>query len=156
MKKEEICCPRFDPTGWDEKNFEWKGKNFIIGEVKTFMYMPINFGQVMTRLNALIESTGGMVPENLCLAETASKWKMKLLLATDRKIAGAENVIIDGKFISKVYEGSFNETGKWMQDFDNFLKEKKAVAKKTYTWYTTCPKCAKKYGKNYVVLIAEI
>jgi hypothetical protein len=23
-------------------------------------------------------------------------------------------------------------------------------------WYTTCPKCAKKYGKNYVVILAEI
>jgi len=23
-------------------------------------------------------------------------------------------------------------------------------------WYTTCPKCAKKYGKNYVVIIAEV
>jgi hypothetical protein len=24
-----------------------------------------------------------------------------------------------------------------------------------YQWYTTCPKCAKKYGKNYVVIIAQ-
>jgi len=23
-------------------------------------------------------------------------------------------------------------------------------------WYTTCPKCAKVYGKNYVVTIAEV
>ncbi|MEI6577635.1 MAG: EFR1 family ferrodoxin [Bacteroidota bacterium] len=23
-------------------------------------------------------------------------------------------------------------------------------------WYTTCPKCAKKYGKNYVVLMAQV
>jgi hypothetical protein len=25
-----------------------------------------------------------------------------------------------------------------------------------YMWYTTCPKCAKKYGKNYVTIIAQI
>jgi hypothetical protein len=27
--------------------------------------------------------------------------------------------------------------------------------KKTYCYYTTCPRCAKKYGKNYVVLLAQ-
>jgi hypothetical protein len=25
-----------------------------------------------------------------------------------------------------------------------------------YFFYTTCPKCAKKYGKNYVVILAQI
>ncbi|MCK7469725.1 MAG: 60S ribosomal export protein NMD3 [Desulfomicrobium escambiense] len=23
-------------------------------------------------------------------------------------------------------------------------------------WYTTCPKCAKKYGKNYVAIVGAI
>jgi hypothetical protein len=27
---------------------------------------------------------------------------------------------------------------------------------KTYMWYTTCPKCAGKYGKNCVVVLAEV
>jgi hypothetical protein len=27
---------------------------------------------------------------------------------------------------------------------------------KLYFYYTTCPKCQKKYGKNYVVLLAQI
>jgi len=26
---------------------------------------------------------------------------------------------------------------------------------KMYMWYTTCPECAKKYGKNYIVKIAK-
>ena len=29
-------------------------------------------------------------------------------------------------------------------------------AQKLFMWCTTCPKCAKKYGKNYVVLVAEV
>jgi hypothetical protein len=36
------------------------------------------------------------------------------------------------------------------------MNEKSYKIKKWYMWYTTCPKCAKKYGKNYVVVIAEI
>lgn len=27
---------------------------------------------------------------------------------------------------------------------------------KLYFFYTTCPKCAKKHGKNYVVLFAQV
>ncbi len=27
---------------------------------------------------------------------------------------------------------------------------------KMYFFYTTCPKCAKKYGKNYVVILAQL
>ena len=28
--------------------------------------------------------------------------------------------------------------------------------KKIYFYYTTCPKCAKKYGHNYIVSFAEV
>jgi hypothetical protein len=28
--------------------------------------------------------------------------------------------------------------------------------KKMYFYYTTCPKCAKEYGKNYVVILAQV
>ena len=33
---------------------------------------------------------------------------------------------------------------------------KKVNVGKMYMWYTTCPGCAKKYGKNYVVIISEV
>jgi hypothetical protein len=28
--------------------------------------------------------------------------------------------------------------------------------RRMYFFYTTCPKCAKKYGKNYVVIFAQV
>jgi hypothetical protein len=37
-----------------------------------------------------------------------------------------------------------------------FVKSKGKDAKKFYFFYTTCPACAKVYGKNYVVILAEI
>lgn len=45
-----------------------------------------------------------------------------------------------------------------MEDYEKTIKEKgfKCDIKEVYMWYTTCPKCAKKYGKNYVVVIGEI
>ena len=43
-----------------------------------------------------------------------------------------------------------------MKDFENYVKEKNMIVEKMYMWYTTCPKCAKKYGKNYVVIVGKV
>jgi hypothetical protein len=153
---EPECCPPFDPQPWDEVTHEWKDKPFIRDRVRTFFYMPLNFAKVISRMNVLVEKSSAAMPDYLCLSDHTSKWNMDLYLAVDKPVAGAENVTLSGKFFSKVYEGSFNETGKWMKDFDAVLNKKGLNALKTYMWYTTCPKCAKKYNKNYVVLVASL
>jgi hypothetical protein len=81
---------------------------------------------------------------------------MNVYLAVDKQIPGAENMTLSGKFLSKVYEGPFQDTGKWCTDFEQFSASKGMTISKWYMWYTTCPKCAKKYGKNYVVIIAQV
>jgi endo-beta-N-acetylglucosaminidase D len=81
---------------------------------------------------------------------------MNIYLAVDREVPNANNITLSGKFLSKVYEGPFKDTGKWMEDFKTYAKSKKYEIKKFYQWYTTCPKCAKKYGQNYVVIVAQI
>ncbi|MFH1297073.1 MAG: hydrolase, partial [Bacteroidota bacterium] len=83
-------------------------------------------------------------------------WNMDLYLAVDKEIPGGENTTISGKFFSRVYEGPYKNTGKWMKDFEAVVKSNGLTCKKVYMWYTTCPKCAKKYGKNYVVILAQI
>lgn len=150
------CCPKFKPEPWDGKIVEWSNKKFIKDKVFTLFYMPINFGQVITRLTKKVDAAGVEVPEYLCLSDHTSKWNMDLYLAVDKEVAGAENVTLSGRFLSKVYEGDFKETGNWMKDFASYAKGEGFEVKKTYMWYTTCPKCAKKYGKNYVVVIAQI
>lgn len=81
---------------------------------------------------------------------------MDLYLAVDKEIQGAENTSLGGRFLSKVYEGPFKDTGKWSEDFKQYAKKEGFEIRKWYMWYTTCPKCAKKYGKNYVVIISEV
>jgi hypothetical protein len=81
---------------------------------------------------------------------------MDIYLAVDKDIPGAENVTLSGQYFCKVYEGPFRDTKKWHEDFVKSLKEKGLQWKKIYYWYTTCPKCAKKYGKNYVVIIGSV
>ena len=81
---------------------------------------------------------------------------MDIYLAVDKEVEDAENVTLSGKFLSKVYEGDFKDTQKWCMDFEDYVKDKNLDVKKQYMWYTTCPACAEKYGKNYVVIVAEV
>lgn len=152
----QICCPEFDPIIWDDKIFEWKNKPFLKAKVCTFFYMPLNFGTVMKRLDKKRTQAGATVPDYLALSDHTSKWNMDLYLAVDKDVPSSENVTLSGKFFSKVYEGPFSDTGKWMKDFEALAQSKSLTIQKNYMWYTTCPKCAKKYGKNYTVVIGRL
>ena len=151
----EICCPKFDPKPWDEEIHRWENKKFIKDKVFTVFFMPMNFGSVMKRLDKKVRSSGGTMPDFLCLSDHISRWNMDVYLAVDKEIPGVNNVTFSGDFFSKVYEGPFTNTGKWCKDFENIANSKNLMIKKWFMWYTTCPKCAKKYGKNYVVIMAE-
>jgi len=150
------CCPKFDPTVWDEHMVEWDNKRFIKDQVLTLFYMPVNFGLVMQRLDKMVRKADAIIPDYLCLSDHTSKWNMDVYLAVDRDVPEANNITLSGKYVSKVYEGPYKDTYKWSGDFDAFVMEKGLVVNKCYMWYTTCPKCAKVYGKNYVVIVADI
>jgi hypothetical protein len=153
---EEECCPKFDPEPWDGRMLEWEKKRFIRDRVRTFLFMPLTFGGVITRMNGKVEKAGANIPDWLCLSDHTSKWNMDVYLAVDREIPDAENVTLSGKFLSRVYEGPYQDTGEWCDDFKEYARQKGVEIKKWYMWYTTCPKCAKKYGKNYVAIVAEV
>jgi hypothetical protein len=150
------CCPQFDPTPWNEKTFIWKNKKFIKDKVFTLFYMPVNFGTVIIRMMKKIKGAGAEVPDFICLSDHTSKWNMDLYVAVDKEVPASENVTLNGKFFSKVYQGPYKDCGKWHQDFENYVANQGLKIKKMFAWYTTCPKCAKKYGKNYVVIFGEL
>lgn len=150
------CCPPFEPTPWDDQLINWQDKKFIKDKVFTLFYMPMNFGTVMKRLDQKVTVANATTVDYLCLSDHTSKWNMDLYLAVDKEIPGAENTTLSGNFYSRVYEGPFKDTGKWCKDFEEKAAQKGYTIKKWYMWYTTCPKCAKKYGRNYVVVIGQL
>lgn len=150
------CCPKFEPGIWHDTSLQWGHRHFIKGRVLTFMYMPLNFGGVIRGLDKKIRKAGATSPDNMCLSDHKGRFAMDIYLAVDREIPSAENVVISGAFYSRVYEGDFKKTGEWCNDFKVHAREKGYTIKKWYMWYTTCPTCAKKYGKNYVVVMAQI
>lgn len=152
----DTCCPQFNPEPWDDKVFEWEKKKFIKGKVFSLFYIPLNFGSVIKKLDRKVRKAGGTIPDWMCLSDHTSQWNMDLYLAVDKDIPDAENLKLKGKFLSKVYEGPFKEIKNWCKDFEQQAQSKNFNLKKSYMWYTTCPKCAKKYGENYVAIVAEV
>lgn len=156
MSQNEECCPKFNPEKWNGKVIEWKVKKFIQDKVFTIFYIPLNFGLVMTKISKLIDASSATMEEGLCLADSSSLWNMNVFAAVNKEVKGAQNVTLSGKYLVKVFEGEFKDTSVWMKSFEKFAEEKDYAISKTYAWYTTCPKCAKKYGHNYVAIFGKI
>lgn len=151
------CCPRFDPAPWDGKIFEWQNKKFISDRVRCLFYIPLNYSGVMARLTKLAAEANVSNPDYLCVSDQVSMSRMDVYYAIDHDIPNVTTKTLSGKFICKVYEGSFSKTGTWMKEFTEYAKQQvHSELKKIYQWYTTCPKCAKKYGKNYVVILGQV
>jgi hypothetical protein len=155
-EQETECCPPFKAEPWHDKLHQWLNKPFIKTTLRSFWFMPIGFGKAMRRLEALRRSKNAANPEHLTLAEHPSKWRINLLQAVDHAIPDVQSETLDGTYYSRVYEGDYSNMNRWMQDFERALKVKKLKAKRIFMWYTTCPECAKKMGKNPTVIIAEV
>lgn len=150
------CCPKFDPTTWDEKEITWNNKNFTKARVRAVFHIPVNFGKVIVRcLKKIQEADAGEEP-HICLSDENSLWGSDLYIAVTKNVPGIENASISGTFLTKVFEGPYKNAPKWAKEIEEYVKKKDKELKKIYFFYTTCPKCAKVYGKNYVVLLAQV
>ena len=113
-----VCCPIFDPIPWDNSDFEWNNKLFVKGSVCTVFYMPVNFGSVMRKLDKKIREAGADWSEGICLSDHTSQWNMDLYISVDKAVPSLNQLVLSGKFYSKVYEGPFKNSGKWFSDFE--------------------------------------
>jgi hypothetical protein len=155
-QSETGCCPRFNPEPWDEKEVTFKDKLFLKDCVKSFMHIPLGFGKVMVKNMERINAAGALASEPLMLSDETSLWGSDIYIAVSKEVPGAEMKKVSGRFLSKVFEGLYGNFSKWIREMNDFIRSKGKEAKKIYFFYTTCPACAKAYGKNYTVLLAEV
>ncbi len=59
-------------------------------------------------------------------------------------------------FLTKVFEGPFKDAGRWAREMKDYVKSKGKESKKMNLYYTTCPSCAKVYGKSHTVILAMV
>ncbi|MEK7160489.1 MAG: hydrolase [Patescibacteria group bacterium] len=150
------CCEPFNPEPWQEKEIIWKDKIFVKDHVMSFLHIPLNFGQKVVKNMELIEKASAKAPYQLMLTDEKSLWGADIYIDVAKDVPGAEMATLSGTFLTKVFEGPYQNVGKWAKEMEQYVKLKNRESKKLYFSYTTCPKCAKAYGKNYVVLFAQI
>lgn len=150
------CCDPFDPKPWEDKEIVWQNKLFVKGQITSFMHIPLNMGQIITKNMELIEKAKAKAPYQLMLTDEKSLWGADIYIDVAKDVLGAQMATISGTFLTKVFEGPYNNVGKWAQEMQEYVKSKGKEIKKMYFSYTTCPKCAQAYGKNYVIIFAQI
>jgi len=152
----EQCCPRFDPEPWDEKEILWQDRLFVKDRVTSFLHIPLNFGAVMKRNMSRIEAAGAATGSNVILSDENSLWGADVYIEVAKDVPGANMASISGTFLCKVFEGPYHDTPKWITGMKDFVRSRDKEIRKLYMFYTTCPKCAKKYGRNYVAILAQV
>lgn len=105
---------------------------------------------------ALIEKANAKAPYQLMLWDEKSLWVSSIFIDVAKDVPGAKMATISGTFLTKVFEGPYKNAGKWAKEMAEYVQKKGKTLKKLYFSYTTCPRCAKAYGKNYVVIFAGI
>ena len=151
------CCPRFNTEGWDEQELHFKDKLFVKAKTRSLFHIPINMGSVFPKTFNAIEKADAMDENDLIvLSYDPSAWTGEHYFSVAKDVPGQNMVRMTGDYLTKIFEGPYKNVPKWEKEMEAFVESKGMQSKKTYFFYTTCPKCAKFYGKNYLVAVSEL
>ena len=151
------CCPRFNPEGWDEQELHFKDKLFVRARTRSLFHIPLNMGTVYPKTFKAIEDAGAIdMNDIIVLSNDPSPWTGEHYFAASKNVPGQEMVRLSGDYLTRVFEGPFKNVPEWEKEMVSLVESRGRKVKKMYYFYTTCPKCAKVYGKNYVVGVAEL
>ena len=150
------CCKEFNPDSLDGKEINLNGRKFLKKRYACFFHVPINIGQVMKQTCAIASEAQAMPEDALWLCDENSPWGADLYLEINKDLPGQITSSLDGIYLCKIFDGPYKEMPKWIEEMKEFVEKKGKKTDKILAYYTTCPKCSKKYGHNYVGLLAKI
>ncbi len=150
------CCDPFNPEPWLDKKIVWKDKIFVKDHVSSFFHIPMNMGKTIVKNMTLIEKAGAKATYQLMLTDEKSLWGCDIYIDVTQDVPGTQMAKISGTFLTKVFEGPYKDAGQWADEMKKYVESKSQKLEKIYFSYTTCPRCAKAYGRNYVILFAKV
>lgn len=150
------CCPRFHPEGWDGVELHFQDKPFVRASTVSLFHVPLNMGSAFAKAHAAIEEAHARSGSFLVLSHDTSAWHGEHLFAVDREVPGADMVTLSGDFVTKVFEGPYSDARRWCTAMEDEVTSTGKRLADLYLFYTTCPRCSKVYGKNYVVGIGRV
>lgn len=163
--QEEECCPFFHPEKWNDKTFHWKNKPFIKESVRAFFHIPFppSIQKKILKMMSLAEKENKLDPdkeESLVLFSDPTPFRSEIHLSTTGEISGAGNAPMSGTFRAKVFQGSYDQVPKFIKSMREYITREfpgKSIPNENYfAHYAYCPKCEKKFGRNYTVLFAKV
>ena len=157
----EDCCPIFRPEKWDNKTFNWKNKPFIKDSVPALFHIPSKkmLNKKITRMVKEAEFSNKLEKNKedvLLLFADPNPFKSNIYLSVTGKVPNLNNTELSGTFIAKVFDGQYKSIPKFLKQMNILLKKQNKKVKTHYIHYAYCPKCAKTYGNNYMVLFAKV
>ncbi len=155
-EKSNCICELIEPEKWEGKEISWKDKAFVKDHVTSVFHVPLNFGAKMNENMARIKAAGAELKPPLVLTDERSSWGADIYIAVSKEVPGAQMTQLSGTFITKVFEGPYSRAGEWAGEMKAYLAARGKAMGKLYYFYTACPKCSKEFGKNYVVLFAQV
>jgi hydrolase family protein len=150
------CCPRFKPQPWDRQELHFENKPFVKASTISLFHIPLNMGSTFARMWQAVRDAHAEDGGFLVLSHDDSAWHAEHLFAVSKPVTGADMVNLSGDFLTRVFEGPFANTRTWCDEMKGYVEGCGRSLDTLYFFYTTCPKCAKYYGKNYVVAIAKV
>lgn len=155
------CCPKFDVNEWDRRRLHWDDKKFVKDSISTFFHFSLPFvtGRRIKKIWKTIEKANAVESnrENtLILFRDISAFKTEIYISVAKNVLGMDNVFISGDFISRIFDGKPRQIPKFIEEMNQCLTEIKESAKDYYVHYVYCPKCARKFKHNYLILFAKI
>lgn len=151
------CCPRFNPAGWDDRLLHFDRKRFVRATTRAVAHMPLNMGRVFARVQDHLAKAGAEdVAQRLVLSRDPSPFSGEHLFAVTRDVPGEEMTTLSGDFLTRTFEGPYSSVRDWHGAMQAAARQKGFQPGEVWFFYTTCPKCAKAYGRNPVVGVVEL
>lgn len=155
------CCPEFNAEKWDKKTFVWENKPFLKETIPTLFHIPFPpmMGKKIMKMHLSAEKSNATIPDSsdaLILFRDPTAFKSEIYYAVTDAVEGENNTSFSGRYLAGVYDGPYNSVPRFIKEMNSELKEKQLTAKDYFVHYAYCPKCAKKYGHNYMIIFAQV
>ena len=97
------CCEPFNPEPWQQKEIIWKDKLFVKDHVTSFLHIPLNMGNKITKNMALIKKANAKAPYQLMLTDEKSLWGSDIYIDVSKNVPGAQMTTLTGTFFTKIF-----------------------------------------------------
>src|SRR5512135_2861129 len=88
------CCPRFDPTPFQDAEITWTDKPFVKERVHSVMHVPFDMAPKMKRVMRKIDAAHAKPAQGLMLSDELSAWRSDLYIAVTGPVPDAELVTL--------------------------------------------------------------